>query len=82
MHGILKRIKSSHQNLRTDKIEGNFQKLPELNKPFIIVGKSLTLPGHRIVTTTPVKGISDNDKDDKILFDTENSIYELEVYDD
>lgn len=72
----LEKVTSVHQNVRTKTMLGATYKLPELNRPFIIYGESLT-PGaaFRRIYTTPV--ISVKHLLDCIEFTTRNSTYRL-----
>jgi len=76
MSGKLKRLKSSHQNLRTDEVEGEYAYNPEVGKVFILIGESLSFKGgKRWIETTPVKTVEQ--LPDRIRFTTLYSTYEL-----
>lgn len=63
--------------LRTSSVEGVFELEPKIGWPFTIYGESLT-PGAaaRVVSTSEVKRILLHDGK-RIVFETENSRYEL-----
>lgn len=73
----LKKIESSHNNLRTDEIEGMTLSMPELDKTFFMYTESSFTPdATRFILTSPVKemrSLSENE----ILFKTLNSVYVL-----
>lgn len=75
----LTKIRSDHQNLRTDEIKGATLTLPEKGKSFQLFGEGLEF-GTRVVTTTEIQVV------DKIgneyEFSTLNSTYKLEVLDE
>ena len=54
--GILEKIKSSHNNLRTSTMQGVYEKFPEVGEIFIIQGEGLAF-GNRLIYTSPVKEI-------------------------
>lgn len=69
------RIRSSHNNMRTDSMTGFPEHLPEIGKGFVIFGDGLEF-GTRIVHTTEVTDIRHvNEK--ALEFDTKNSTYLL-----
>lgn len=71
--GLLKKISSSHNNLRTDTVEGVFD-LPVASEDFVLYGEGLEF-GTRIVRTTPVEEVT---KEENIVtFKTRNSVYKL-----
>lgn len=74
----LTKIKSNHQNLRTDVIEGVTQELPVLGSSFRLIGESLT-PGMdaRFVHTTEIQFVEK--MGNGYIFNTANSTYKLEV---
>ncbi len=75
----LTKINSTHQNLRTNEVEGECQDLPEVGKRFMLLGKGLEF-GTRMVMTTEVTRRIDTERAGKsvISFSTANSVYELE----
>lgn len=79
---ILSRIESVHENLRTNEVQGLTDTLPEIGKPFKLVGESLT-PGRtgRLIYTTPVKEVRLHPEEGSLEFWTENSHYGLQVLD-
>lgn len=72
----LTKVRSNHQNLRTDVIEGACIDLPTVGKGFVLVGEGLEF-GNRLVTTTPVEKVEQ--MENEYLFHTRNSTYKLEV---
>lgn len=73
----LTKILSNHQFLRTDVVEGITENLPMFNESFCMLAESLTEGKQvRSVNTSPVQSIEEIDG--KILFKTNNSVYELE----
>ena len=80
--GILEKINSSHENLRTKTMEGVFEDFPKVGEQFIIIGKGLKF-GNRIIATTPVKELFDSGKNqdnpDFMVFITLNSTYKITV---
>lgn len=76
----LTKISSTHNNLRTDSIEGEAAYLPAIGLPFVMFGDALTPNGvHRMVMTTNVQIILEDNEGGVIEFDTENSKYKLEL---
>ena len=74
----LTKIKSTHDNVRTDEIVGYPYMPPKVGKrfSFISFGGGLEIPGDRLITTSIVKVINDLDGKQEIV--TENSTYTLE----
>ncbi len=72
----LTKVRSNHNNLRTDEILGVTEKLPTKGEDFNLLGKGLEF-GTRSVRTTPVEKIEQIDNE--YLFHTRNSTYKLEV---
>ena len=86
MKVILKKIKSNHNNLRTDVIEGFTRELPAVGEVFWIEGEALDSlvrdrGGVRLIRTSPVKTVTHEENTNLYLFTTENSEYSLEVLD-
>jgi hypothetical protein len=80
MKGKLKKIVSTHNNLRTTEMEGEFHKPPIIGQDFVIFGKALDPDADvRMIRTTPVKALKDI-ADYRMVFFTQNSEYELEIY--
>lgn len=81
MIGTLTKLESSHNNLRTNFIDGQFKVLPKIGKCFAIKGESLTPEGSfRLVETTVIKEVDTLYADQSVYyFTTENSKYKLEV---
>lgn len=79
----LTRLKSNHQNLRTDTIEGQCDDLPAKGRCFMMTAPPLDpASGMRYVHTTPVLELEhDGDKPEGIgagiVFTTRNSTYHL-----
>ena len=76
MQGTLKKIISTHNNLRTPEIEGEFE-MPVIGECFELYGEGLYW-GTRIVQTTEVQEIKEISKD-TLEFKTLNSTYNLEI---
>ena len=79
--GILRRISSRHNNLRTDEIEGTYNFEPELHHSFLMFAEALNpavkeLGGYREVQTTQITSIERTGN--IVRFTTANSTYELE----
>lgn len=79
MHGILTRLESENDNLRTKDIKGKFEDLPIVGRSFNMLSESLT-PGYdyRLIRTSIVQNVS-FDGNNKYLFDTLYSKYNLEI---
>ncbi len=73
--GILEKIESTHNNLRTDTVQGTFEP-PEIGKSFILYGEGLEF-GVRVIQTTPIKELTKEEKG--FCFKTMNSTYKLSV---
>jgi hypothetical protein len=74
----LTKLSSTHQNLRTDTIEGNADLLPEVGQCFAMTAEPLDpRASFRWVRTTPIQSIEA--MGDTYRFTTENSTYQLEV---
>lgn len=82
-HVRLTRIRSNHQNLRSDGVVGIVPCLPSVGEPISLRAKGFDDPSAiRIVHTTPVKRLRKRRlSGGRIAFiiDTENSRYELAV---
>ena len=74
---ILTKIKSTHNNLRTDTIEGIAPNLPQKETCFYLYGQGLEF-GTRLIATSLVKEII-NRTDESIDFETQNSTYNLKI---
>ena len=82
MKAKLIKISSSHNNLRTNEVEGEINELPEAGKRFTLIGKGIEF-GSRLVITSEVSIVNlidRNDDRDVYHFETQNSEYALEVY--
>lgn len=75
--GTLEKIESSHNNLRTNSMNGYFEEFPKVGEPFRILGKGLEF-GTRIIHTTPITEILE-EKEDLIVFKTLNSTYRVSL---
>ena len=71
----LTRIKSNHNNLRTDEVEGYCYRLPVMNEPFVMYGPPLEYGSIRNITTTRV--LEMETLGNSINFKTRNSLYNL-----
>lgn len=81
MKGRLVKIKSTHKELRTDEMIGDYQEVPTLGKEFVIFGKPLNpAMTTRMIRTTPIQLVCKDS--DRFLFETENSSYELHIMED
>lgn len=78
----LTKIKSSHNNLRTDEIEGETEHLPEVGRSFILKAEPLENleANFRSVYTTEIEHVEKHENGYR--FNTKNSIYHLEVLDE
>lgn len=75
----LTKIQSTHQNLRTNEIEGETGRLPTIGERFSLFGKALNTAAHlRVVVTTEVRETKTLSSG-TIRFETENSTYEVEL---
>jgi hypothetical protein len=76
----LTKIKSNHNNLRTDTVEGWCRLLPVLNEQFVMFSEALeSKEAIRMIRTTRVLGLEFSGKDE-VYFTTRNSSYHLKVY--
>lgn len=79
MKVTLWKLKSNHQNLRTNMVVGETNLLPTKGFPFVLLAEPLTEEGDtRVVTTTLVTEVT-QERDDYLEFTTENSTYGLEI---
>ena len=80
--GSITRLFSTNNNLRTDFVYGEFNKLPEIDSPFILIAKPIADGSDgRLIHTTPINKIWNTSLDGfpVVLFKTENSLYALYV---
>jgi hypothetical protein len=83
--GILKRIQSNHNKLRTDEVIGVCYESPKVGDSFIMYAESLELKGGtRVVYTTPVLSVvwDPPDGSQRVIgctFTTQNSTYHLDM---
>lgn len=75
----LHKIASTHNNLRTDVIEGTTSQLPTLDRHFLMSGSGLEF-GTRMLHTTAVTALAR--VGNTILFSTKNSTYTLLILDE
>lgn len=76
---VLTKVESTHNNLRTNEVDGLTLALPEKGKQFQMTGESLTKGASiRCVTTTEIKEL-DIEGDSDYTFKTLNSTYKLKV---
>lgn len=75
---ILKKVESTHANLRTPVVRGFIKEKPALNKELIVLAEPLNpAASGRMIRTTRIKQINVlTDKITRCL--TSNSIYEIE----
>lgn len=73
----MKKIESTHKNLRTDEVKGLTPELPQVGKHFFMYSNEVLTPDTNIryIYTSPVRDMRSND--DEIVFRTENSVYTL-----
>jgi len=78
----LVRLSSTHNKLRTDKIEGECLELPEVGRSFIMTAPPLDPKAQqREIWTTPVQSVGWLPSRTKAVFQTKNSRYRLEMMD-
>ena len=77
----LLKLQSTHNNLRTNEIDGECIDLPEIGQSFILLGEALNPDAKvRAIRTTPVQELK---KEGNVMtFKTLNSIYELFIKED
>lgn len=80
----LTKVASSHNNVRTDVVEGVTPTWPpEVGTGFVLFGEGLEVPGSvRMIGTTPiqeVKPLMSGPDCQEFVIKTENSTYRLEV---
>lgn len=71
----LTRLKSNHNNLRTDTVEGYCTRLPVMNEPFTMYSEPLTTGSIRQILTTRV--LEMETLGNSINFKTRNSVYNI-----
>lgn len=75
---LLKRIISTHENLRTPEVRGFIKDKPALNKEIILFAEAINpMATGRMIRTTKIKDIR-NVSDKVVLCNTRNSTYEIE----
>lgn len=79
MNVTLRKVTSSHNNLRTDEVVGQASGLPVVGARFNMTADGLEF-GIRYVSTSPVVEVFDETGVGPIRFFTENSEYALEVH--
>lgn len=71
----LTKLKSNHNNLRTNEVDGYCHRLPILNQGFTMFAESLTGAGVRTIQTTKVLEL--DTLGNVITFRTRNSTYKV-----
>ena len=83
--GVLEKISSSHNNLRTKTMQGLFKEFPKVGSSLCIFGEGIDF-GNRMILTSPVAEILDEGRDqddlEYIIFKTANSKYRLTIIED
>lgn len=77
MKAILTKIKSNHNNVRTNVIEGKIYRLPKIGESLIFTANPLKEGEIRIIITTPVESIKQTDL--VYNLETDNSEYILKI---
>lgn len=79
----LRKVMSTHSNLRTDEVVGQANALPVVGEGFIMFADSLEVKGGtRYIRTTPVVTVWNETGVRSTHFRTANSTYELTVHDE
>lgn len=74
----LTKLISTHNNLRTDSMDGEYPFTPTIGRPFILIGEPLDHEfDHRMIYTSNVVSIIESSSD-SITFKTANSTYRLD----
>ena len=72
----LVKLKSNHNNLRTNEMVGECTELPIVGNSFVIFGQPIDKNAAvRVIQTTPVKDVQRMDQ--TLTFGTQNSSYQL-----
>lgn len=84
MKGILSKVETNHNRVRTDEVEGEFVQTPEVGKSFLIFGEALcpvvkAAGGFRKVNTSIVQKVDWDPHQKEFTFKTLNSVYKLRV---
>lgn len=84
MKGILSKVETNHNRVRTDEVSGEFYSTPEVGKNFIIFGEALcpvvkSAGGFRQVHTSTVQKVDFNAELNEFIFRTLNSTYKLRI---
>jgi hypothetical protein len=75
---LLKRITSTHENLRTPEVKGFIKDKPALNKEIILFAEAINpIAMGRIIRTTKIKDIK-SVSEKVIVCNTRNSTYEIQ----
>ena len=71
------KVESTHKNLRTDVVKGLAPELPQIGKHFFMYSNEVLTPDTsiRYVYTSLIQDVKE--KDNEIVFRTENSVYVL-----
>jgi len=72
------KVKNNHNRIRTDEVLGKTDELPQVGKPFILIGEGLEF-GNRMVNTSPVKEIERHQPNLFVLTTESGSIYHVQV---
>jgi hypothetical protein len=78
-YATLKKIESTHNNVRTDTVKGLVPEMPTTGKPFFMYSSEVLTPGTNLrhIYTTEIKEVTVNEENGDIVFRTENSLYVL-----
>lgn len=78
-YATLKKIESTHNNLRTETVDGLIPDIPVVGSNFFMYSSQTITPDTNIrhIYTTPVKEVRVNAENGDIVFRTENSLYVL-----
>ena len=72
------KVKCDHFRVRTDEVLGKTDELPQVGKPFVLIGEGLEF-ANRLVSTSPVKEIERHQPDLFVLTTESDSIYHVQV---
>lgn len=73
------KVRSNHENLRTNAVIASLAHIPRLGESIVLLAESLTIEGAvRVIKTTPVKVLV-LETPDRYRITTENSEYLLEI---
>ncbi len=80
---ILEKIKSTHERLRSDRVDGIAPGVPTVGQCFYMGSSPIDLTKDmRLVRTSPVKSVKETKSGSKTIYDfeTENSTYRLTAW--